>query len=219
MNAAAVHRGSAADSAGATPYGASNDALFNRIALATWCPDARSAPARGVADGRGARGRPRRGEGVEIGADGVNGDFQPLRRLYIVLHNIDGQQLRSPEAQAILGELASMPRVHLIASVDHVNAPLLWSKREAARFNWVWQEATTFAPYALETSFLRSSSRARERRDTSEARWTCSIRCRPTRGTYSGYWRSISWRIRRRRGWASTRFTRSAARNFWRRRR
>ena len=66
----------------------------------------------------------------------------------------------------MLGELASMPRVHLIASVDHVNAPLLWSKREAARFNWVWQEATTFAPYAVETSFRRSCSPAGARRGT-----------------------------------------------------
>ena len=29
------------------------------------------------------------------------GDFQPAKRLYIVLHNIDGAQLRSPEAQAV----------------------------------------------------------------------------------------------------------------------
>jgi len=78
----------------------------------------------------------------------------PPKRLYIVLHNIDGQQLRSPEAQALLGELAAMPRVHLVASVDHVNAPLLWSKREAARFNFVWQEATTFAPYKYETAHV-----------------------------------------------------------------
>lgn len=93
------------------------------------------------------------------------GDFQPAKRLYIVLHNIDGAQLRSPEAQAVLGELASMPRVHLIASVDHVNAPLLWSKREAARFNWVWRKATTFAPYAVETSFAAQllASRGEER--------------------------------------------------------
>ncbi|CEG01875.1 Origin recognition complex, subunit 2 [Ostreococcus tauri] len=74
------------------------------------------------------------------------------KRLYIVLHNIDGPTLRTSEAQALLGELASMDRVHLIASIDHVNAPLLWSKREAARFNWVWQEASTFASYALETA-------------------------------------------------------------------
>jgi len=78
----------------------------------------------------------------------------PPKRLYIVLHNIDGQQLRSPEAQALLGELAAMPRVHLVASVDHVNAPLLWSKREAARFNFVWQETTTFAPYKYETAHV-----------------------------------------------------------------
>lgn len=76
------------------------------------------------------------------------------KRLYIILHNIDGPQLRTQEAQALLGELASMPRVHLIASIDHVNAPLLWSKREAARFNWVWQESSTFTPYALETANL-----------------------------------------------------------------
>ena len=71
----------------------------------------------------------------------------------------------APEAQAVLGELASMPRVHLIASVDHVNAPLLWSKREAARFNWVWRKATTFAPYAVETSFAAQllASRGEER--------------------------------------------------------
>jgi len=95
----------------------------------------------------------------------LDGDFQPAKRLYIVLHNIDGAQLRSPEAQAVLGELASMPRVHLIASVDHVNAPLLWSKREAARFNWVWRKATTFAPYAVETSFAAQllASRGEER--------------------------------------------------------
>ena len=47
-----------------------------------------------------------------------------------------------------------MPRVHLVASVDHVNAPLLWSKREAARFSFVWQEATTFAPYKYETAHV-----------------------------------------------------------------
>ena len=94
-----------------------------------------------------------------------DGDFQPAKRLYVVLHNIDGQQLRSPEAQAVLGELASMPRVHLIASVDHVNAPLLWSKREAARFNWVWHSASTFASYAIETSFAPQllASRGEER--------------------------------------------------------
>jgi len=73
-------------------------------------------------------------------------------RLYIVVHNIDGVAMRNAETQSILGELSSFPRVHLIASVDHVNAPLLWSKREAAKFNWIYQKAVTFAPYAMETA-------------------------------------------------------------------
>ena len=89
-----------------------------------------------------------------LATTGAAQSYHPPRRLYIVLHNIDGQQLRSPEAQALLGELAAMPRVHLVSSVDHVNAPLLWSKREAARFNFVWQEATTFAPYKYETAHV-----------------------------------------------------------------
>ncbi len=102
---------------------------------------------------------------VEQSDKNPNGDYQPAKRLYVILHNIDGHQLRSAEAQALIGELASMPRVHLVASVDHVNAPLLWSKREAARFNWVWQSATTFAPYAIETSFTPQllASRGEER--------------------------------------------------------
>ena len=73
-------------------------------------------------------------------------------RLYLVVHNIDGVAMRNAETQSILGELSSFPRVHLIASVDHVNAPLLWSKREAAKFNWIYQKAVTFAPYAKETA-------------------------------------------------------------------
>jgi hypothetical protein len=69
--------------------------------------------AAGATGGGGAAGPAAGG-----GAAGATGDAQGhLQRLYIVLHNIDGQQLRSPEAQALLGELAAMPRVHLIASV------------------------------------------------------------------------------------------------------
>jgi len=129
-----------------------------RTSSVTTLPNA-SARAHELSNSDGARGKER------LDARFPEGDFQPAKRLYIVLHNIDGAQLRSPEAQAVLGELASMPRVHLIASVDHVNAPLLWSKREAARFNWVWRKATTFAPYAVETSFAAQllASRGEER--------------------------------------------------------
>ena len=60
--------------------------------------------------------------------------------------------LRSAEVHSLLGELAAIPGIHVIASVDHVNAPLLWDKRTATNFNWVYHDLTTFVPYPRETA-------------------------------------------------------------------
>lgn len=76
-----------------------------------------------------------------------------IPRLYLLVHNIDGQQLRSERAQTALGVVASAPNVHLVASVDHIGAALLWDAARAARFNWVWHDGTTFDSYLVETSF------------------------------------------------------------------
>lgn len=42
----------------------------------------------------------------------------------LVVHNIDGPALRDTESQQCLGRVAACSAVRLIASVDHVNAPL-----------------------------------------------------------------------------------------------
>lgn len=42
--------------------------------------------------------------------------------------------LRTEEGQALLSQLAACPGVHLVASIDHVNAPLMWSRAVEARF-------------------------------------------------------------------------------------
>lgn len=57
-------------------------------------------------------------------------------RCYLVANNVDGAGLRTPEAQALLAELVSTGVVHLVASIDHINAPLLWDKKAATRLNW-----------------------------------------------------------------------------------
>jgi hypothetical protein len=44
--------------------------------------------------------------------------------------------LRSEEQQATLSHLAACPNCHLIASVDHVNAALMWPTAVAALFRW-----------------------------------------------------------------------------------
>lgn len=45
-------------------------------------------------------------------------------RLYLIIHNIDGIMLRSNKAQNILAGLATISNIRIIASVDHINAPL-----------------------------------------------------------------------------------------------
>ena len=42
----------------------------------------------------------------------------------VVIHNIDGPGLRDSETQQYLGRLAACTHVRIVASIDHVNAPL-----------------------------------------------------------------------------------------------
>jgi origin recognition complex subunit 2 len=76
--------------------------------------------------------------------------------LYIVIHNLDGPNLRNERAQTALSMLAHAENIHLIASVDHINAGLLWDNVKSSRFNWIWHDATTFDDYLVETSFENS---------------------------------------------------------------
>jgi origin recognition complex subunit 2 len=71
--------------------------------------------------------------------------------LYLVVHNIDGPMLRSEVTQSLFSKLAGHPRIHMICSIDHINAPLLWDQHKLAKFNFTWYDATTFLPYTEET--------------------------------------------------------------------
>eukprot|EP00854_Cymbomonas_tetramitiformis_P006021 gene6021-7235_t len=64
------------------------------------------------------------------------------------------QTLHVSQAQYLLAELSRLPGVHLVASLDHVNAPLLWDRHTTALFNWVWHHVPTFSPYTLETLYM-----------------------------------------------------------------
>ncbi|KAG0290107.1 Origin recognition complex subunit 2 [Linnemannia gamsii] len=79
-----------------------------------------------------------------------------IQKLYLLIHNIDGTGLRAEKVQSALSLLASCPHIHLIASIDHINANILWDTVKSSRFNWVWHELTTFRPYLTETSFENS---------------------------------------------------------------
>jgi origin recognition complex subunit 2 len=71
----------------------------------------------------------------------------------LVIHNIDGQNLRTERTQLILSSLAKLPNIRLVCSIDHINAPLLWDAHHLAKFRFVWHDLTTFEHYDVELSF------------------------------------------------------------------
>ena len=73
-------------------------------------------------------------------------------RLFLVIHNIDGPSLRHTSTQIGLSILASAAKIHVVASIDHVNAPLMWDQDMTQRFGWLWHNATTYSPYHYEAS-------------------------------------------------------------------
>ncbi|KAF8970190.1 origin recognition complex subunit 2-domain-containing protein [Flammula alnicola] len=93
--------------------------------------------------------------------------------LYVIIHNIDASPFRTAKAKSILALLAHNPRIHIIASIDHINAPLLWSSSEifsrkpdelkadstpSRGFAWLWHDLTTLVSYDFELAFVDRSS-------------------------------------------------------------
>ena len=76
-----------------------------------------------------------------------------LPKVVILIHNIDGESLRSDKSQSYLSTLASIPEIWLVASCDHINAPVMWDAAKLALYNFLWHDLTTYDSYAVETSF------------------------------------------------------------------
>ncbi|XP_051150984.1 origin of replication complex subunit 2 [Andrographis paniculata] len=72
----------------------------------------------------------------------------------VLVHNIDGPGLRDSETQQHLARLAACSHIRIVASIDHVNALLLWDKKMVhTQFNWYWYHVPTYVPYKVEGMF------------------------------------------------------------------
>jgi origin recognition complex subunit 2 len=78
-------------------------------------------------------------------------------RLAILIHSLDSPILRLPKNQQILSTLSSNAYITMIASLDHVHAPLLFDTLKASRYNFLWHDCATFVPYRTELSFEEST--------------------------------------------------------------
>lgn len=73
--------------------------------------------------------------------------------LILAVHNVDGAAFCDPRLQAMLSELAALPNVWLVCTSDSVNAGMLWDLHCYKNYNFVWHNATTYAPHAAEMAF------------------------------------------------------------------
>ncbi|VDM18726.1 unnamed protein product [Hydatigera taeniaeformis] len=76
--------------------------------------------------------------------------------LFLLINCIDGRNLRTARVQAILARLAAVPHIHIVATMDNINLPILWSQTEVSRFSWIWEECSTLLPYSIEAGFASS---------------------------------------------------------------
>ena len=111
------------------------------------------------------------------------------RKLCVVVHNIDSPSLIGTKSKSILSTLAYNPNVHLLASVDNIAFPLLFSLSETSHrahssqtqpastsshtpssgFGFLYHDLTTLRPYTFELSSADRSSISGASRLTSRA--------------------------------------------------
>lgn len=74
-------------------------------------------------------------------------------KVVLLVHNIDGESLRSDKTQAFLSKLSSAKEIWIVATIDHISAPIMWDAAKLALYNFLWHDLTTYESYAIETSF------------------------------------------------------------------
>eukprot|EP01126_Amoeba_proteus_P003036 TRINITY_DN1098_c0_g1_i11.p1 TRINITY_DN1098_c0_g1~~TRINITY_DN1098_c0_g1_i11.p1 ORF type:complete len:249 (+),score=35.85 TRINITY_DN1098_c0_g1_i11:74-820(+) len=61
-------------------------------------------------------------------------------RVYFIINHLDGVGLRSPLSQTVVARLGRVNKIHVIASVDHINSPLLVDSSG----EWIWHLVSSY---------------------------------------------------------------------------
>jgi len=92
-------------------------------------------------------------EQIQILQKELTKENNTYKDIFILFNNIDGPVIKSSQCQEQLSRLSQIPKVHFIASIDHLLAMSLWDPQLEARFCWRRIEVTTYEPYDLETHY------------------------------------------------------------------
>ncbi|SMN21293.1 similar to Saccharomyces cerevisiae YBR060C ORC2 Subunit of the origin recognition complex [Maudiozyma saulgeensis] len=74
-------------------------------------------------------------------------------KIILVIHNIDGPSIKKSIFQQILSQLATIKQIAIIASADHIYAPLLWDATKSQNYNFIFHNVTNYEAADVESSF------------------------------------------------------------------
>jgi len=92
---------------------------------------------------------------VEVGRALAKQASDTLLPIFLVFHSLEGLGSRLAQ-EALAAMLANsvvanhVAAIRLVASIDHVDAPMMWSTSASAHFSWIYQKVHTYRPYVTE---------------------------------------------------------------------
>ncbi|KAL8803605.1 MAG: hypothetical protein Q9182_003110 [Xanthomendoza sp. 2 TL-2023] len=72
----------------------------------------------------------------------------PDQPIYLFINSLDAPPLRRSPIPTLLAQLSASPHIHLLATCDTPNFPLLWDTNLRDQYNWLFHDTTTFISYA-----------------------------------------------------------------------
>lgn len=73
--------------------------------------------------------------------------------ILIAIHSLDRLILNNSKIKDLLVLLASLEKVQLLATVDHVNSQLLFTNKDSSDIKLTWVHVPTFNPYTIERGY------------------------------------------------------------------
>lgn len=73
--------------------------------------------------------------------------------ILIIIYSLDRLVTNNPKSKDILVKFASLRNVQILATVDHLNSQLIFSKSDSSAINLVWINVDTCIPYVTERAY------------------------------------------------------------------
>jgi origin recognition complex subunit 2 len=78
----------------------------------------------------------------------------PAQPILLMINSKDAYSLRCSATQSLLATLAAQPLINLISTADTPSFPLMWNSLLRDKFNFVFHDCATYAPYDAELSVV-----------------------------------------------------------------